>query len=148
MDMAPQEVLVIHCSLAVSRRNGSPCHWIKTSQAERVGLSPCNDFLTIKPSRTGPLCNSSPICQRTSLKSCGDGHMAKQQVEVTTGSCSHKPARRRSMGKWSFFFLNPRATGEFGSTCGRLGSLFRTALPTLTRGRGLEKVPQTNACPS
>ena len=52
------------------------------------------------------------------------------------------------MGKWSLFFLNPRATGEFGSTCGRLISLFRTALPTLAWGRGLEKVPQTNACPS
>ena len=28
-------------------------------------------------------------------KSCGDGGMAKQQVEVTTGSFSHDPARRR-----------------------------------------------------
>ena len=37
-DVAPKEILVIHCSLAVSRCNGSPCHWIKTSQAERVGL--------------------------------------------------------------------------------------------------------------
>ena len=52
------------------------------------------------------------------------------------------------MGKWSLVFLNPRAAGEFGSTCGRLGSLFRTAPPTLSWGRGLEKVPQTNACPS
>ena len=45
---------------------------------------------------------------------------------MNTGSSSHKPARRRSMGKWSLFFLNP--TGEFGSTCGWLGSLLRTVL--------------------
>ena len=49
------------------------------------------------------------------------------------------------MGKWSLFFLNPRAKGEFGSICGQLGSLIRTALAW---GRGLEKVPQTNSCPS
>ena len=67
---------------------------------------------------------------------------------MNTGGCSHKPACRRSMGKWLLFFLNPRATGEFSSTCGRLGSLFRTALPTLAWGRGLEKVLQTNACSS
>ena len=60
---------------------------------------------------------------------------------MNAGGCSPKPARRRSMGKWSLFFLNPKATGEFSSTFGRLGSLF-------ARGRGLEKVPQTNAYPS
>ena len=54
LDVAPIEVLVIHCSLAVSRRNDSSCHWIMTSQAERVGLPLCNGLLTIKPSRTGP----------------------------------------------------------------------------------------------
>ena len=59
--MALKEVLVNHCSLAVSRRNGSPCHWIKTSQAERVGLPLCTSLLTIKLSRTGQFCNSSPI---------------------------------------------------------------------------------------
>ena len=32
-DVAPKEVLVIHCCLAVSCHNGSLCHWIKTSQA-------------------------------------------------------------------------------------------------------------------
>ena len=54
LDVAPKEVLVIHCSLAVFCCNGSPCHWIKTSQAERVGLPLCNGLLTLKPSRTGP----------------------------------------------------------------------------------------------
>ena len=50
------------------------------------------------------------------------------------------------MGKWSLFFLNLRWTGKFGSTCGSLGCLFRTALPTYAWGKGLEKVPLTNAC--
>ena len=45
--------------LAVSRRNGSSCPWIKTSQVERVGLSPCTGLLIIKLSRTGQFCNSS-----------------------------------------------------------------------------------------
>ena len=60
-DVAPKEVLVIYCNLAVSRRNGSSCHWIKTSQAERVGLHLCTGLLAIKLSRTGQFCNSSPI---------------------------------------------------------------------------------------
>ena len=47
------------CSLAVSRHNDSPCHWIKTSQARRVGLALCTGLLTIKLSRTGQFCNSS-----------------------------------------------------------------------------------------
>ena len=59
--MAPKEVLVIHCSLAISRRNGSSCHWFKTSYAERVGLPLCTGLLTIKLSHTGQFCNSSPI---------------------------------------------------------------------------------------
>ena len=58
-DMAPKDVLVIHYSLAVSRHNSSSCHWIKTSQAERVGLPLCTGLLTIKLSRTGQFCNSS-----------------------------------------------------------------------------------------
>ena len=43
-DVAPKEVLIIHCSLTVSRRNGSSCHWIKTSQAEKVGLPLCTSL--------------------------------------------------------------------------------------------------------
>ena len=38
-DVAPKEVLVIHCNLAVSRHNGSPSHWIKISQAEESGIA-------------------------------------------------------------------------------------------------------------
>ena len=78
-DVAPKEVLVIYCSLAVFHRNGSSCHWIKTSQAERVGLPLCTGFLTIKLSRTGQFCNSSPITNLSTytFKSCGNGHAAK-----------------------------------------------------------------------
>ena len=62
-DVTPKEGLVTHCSLAVSCRNGSPCHWIKSFQAEKVGLPLCTGLLTIKLSRTGQFCNSSPGMQ-------------------------------------------------------------------------------------
>ena len=65
LDVAPQEVLVIHCSLAVSRCNGSPCHWTKTSLVERVGLPVCNDLLTLKPSRTGSFLQPIPPLFKT-----------------------------------------------------------------------------------
>ncbi len=38
-------------------------------------------------------------------KSYGDGGRAKRQVEVTTGSRSPEPARRRPVDKWSFFLV-------------------------------------------
>ena len=44
-DKVTKEVLVIHCRLAVSSRNGSPCHWIKTSKAKREGLPLCTGLL-------------------------------------------------------------------------------------------------------
>ena len=58
-DGAPKEVLDIHCNQAVSRRNSSSCHWIKTFQAEGMGLPLCTGLLTIKLSRTDQFCNSS-----------------------------------------------------------------------------------------
>ena len=116
-----------------------------------MGLPLCTGLLTIKHSRTGQFCNSSPITDLSAhtFMSCGDGRVAKATgVGVNTGGCSHKPGRMRSMGKWLLFFLNPKATGEFCSACRQLGSLFRNALPALQWGRGLEKIPRTNACPS
>ena len=77
----------------------------------RVGLLQCNSSPTIKHSRTALVCNSSFIHSHSSLiilhKSCGDGGMAKQQVEMTTGSCSYQPACRRP---WILVVLslNPR----------------------------------------
>ena len=88
------------------------CHWTLTFKAERVGLSPCNGFSTKKSfmhtSHCAPPSSQHPVTSHFILlhqvihdshssqaKSCGDGGMAKQQVEVTTGSCSHDPARRQ-----------------------------------------------------
>ena len=104
--MTPKDVLVIHCSLAVSRRNVSPSHEINTSQAETVGLPPCNDFPTSKfhaqvryvTHQLILICPSTPPSSPAAM-----GEWRKQQVEVTTGGCSHRPTRRRSMGKWSFY---------------------------------------------
>ena len=47
-------------------------------------------------------------------------------------------------GLWT---SDPRATETCGSIQGRLGSLFRIALPILIWGRGLEKVPYTLLAP-
>ena len=44
------------------------------------------------------LCATHPPNPNNNSKSCGDWGEAKQQVEVTTGSCSFKPARRRPGG--------------------------------------------------
>ena len=78
-DMEPKGVLVIHCSLELSRRNGSLCHRVKISQAESVGFPLCTGLLTIKLSLAGQFCNSPPITDLSThnIKSCGDGRVAK-----------------------------------------------------------------------
>ena len=109
-------------------------------KAERVGSPQCNDFPTIIHSRTGVTKRSTSPHPNTS-KPCGDGERAKQQVEVTTGSCSLNSARRRPDGN-SRYLSEPWTTEDFGIPPRRLSSLFRTALLTLARGKGLEKVSQ------
>ena len=81
-----------------SSRDDSSYHWIQTSEAERVGLPPCNGFSTISFSHRFR-CTFIfhlylyPLCFTSSPAAMGDWR--KQQVEVTTGSCSQEPARRR-----------------------------------------------------
>ena len=51
----------------VSRRNGSPCHWIKISSAEKVGLPLCNSNTTENNFTHRFCCVIADPC-----KSCGD----------------------------------------------------------------------------
>ena len=62
----------------VSRCNGSPCHWVMVSSAERVGLPPCNGSSTLIKITHRCLCNSASDTQH--IKSCGDGGVAVQPV--------------------------------------------------------------------
>ena len=55
-----------------------PYHWNPTSMAERVGLPPCNGSPTLN---TLPHRFSVPPISPVS-KSCGDGGVAKRQVEM------------------------------------------------------------------
>ena len=130
MDVTPKQILVTHCSLVVSRCNGFPCHWIKTSKAERVSLSQCNDLLTIKSSRTVPLSNS-PHDRYVNAHHSSPAAMGtwrsnrwRRPLAVVVTKAIH--------GQMVVLFLNPRATEVSGSTRGRLGSLFRTALSNLS----------------
>ena len=88
----------------VSSSDDSSYHWIQASAAERVGLSQCNDLSTIISSShrfhalfifSSPHLPSLSFFLLSTHKSCSDGGLAKQQVEVTTGSCSQEPACRR-----------------------------------------------------
>lgn len=81
MDVAPEEVLVIQCSMAVSSHNCPPCHWINAPQAEGMRLAQCNGFLTIKLfTHRSVLLLITDVSFHTSLKPCGEECMVKQQV--------------------------------------------------------------------
>ena len=110
-----------------SRCNNSLCHWFQTPEAKRVGLSMCKGFSTLMLSCTGLVVYNKIL---PFSKSCGDGRVVKQQVEVTTGSCSHKPVCRWPLDQWSLISV-PRAAEEFGSIQGNGAALFRIALLTL-----------------
>ena len=55
-----------------------PYHWNPTSMAERVGLPPCNGSTTLNNLPHRFFCAT----YLPSFKSCGDGGVAKRQVEM------------------------------------------------------------------
>ena len=143
-DVASKEVLVIHCSLAGSHHNGSLCHWIKTSQAERVGFSLCTGLLTIK-------------LLRTVLQLITDYWSVYTHLQVLWWWARGKSNRCR----WALAVVitnlhvgSPWASGHsFSWIQGQQGS---STAPVGNWAASLgqhcsplhEKVPQTNACPS
>ena len=99
----------------------SSCHWILTFKAESVGSSLCSGFSTIISFTHRLHCRFHPLTYTrfipvlshpspSRLKPCGDGGSAKQQVEVTTGSCSLHPA-----GRWPWtLVVHPYIRGNRG----------------------------------
>ena len=73
-----------------------PYHWNPESMAERVGLQLCNGSTTLNtlPHRF----SVQPIS--SVFKTCGDGGVAKRQMEMITGSRCHKPARMGLLDLW------------------------------------------------
>ena len=106
---------------------------------------PCATALPLKTtSRTGICVSQLSQLPLSTSRPAAIGEWQKEQVEVTTGGSSHKPARRRPVNQWSLFFV--LGSGELRQHPKWLSSLFRTALLILAR-EGPRKGGLKKSCP-
>ena len=120
-----------------------PYHWNQASMAERVGLPPMQRLSHFKHPPTQVSC-------ATYLPSSSPAAMGEWRSKRWRWSLVVVVTSLDEGGLWTcgHSSSDPWATETCGSIQGRLGCLFRIALPTPIWGRGLEKVPQNIACPS